>query len=218
MDNKTLVFGALVFISVVSLLLGNYYLKIDPVRAMVLGFIAFSIGMGLSLLLIYEVFEFVVHRRPFDAILLIFPVIAAFGYSLAKMSVTGVALEVMGAKGPTAAVLRIVQVLTGQYGTPLEVFGVWLGFITMGASIAIIIYAILEALTERLEYEKAVTVSILGGFGIASGFVTGHLAMTSFLYPFFSLAGTPVYIPVFAIALTIGLLAILGGIYLLLSK
>jgi len=218
MERKNLVFVTLILISLLSLLLGNYYLKVDPTRAMILGFIAFSIGIGLSLLLIYEVFEFVVHKRPFDAILLVFPVIAAFGYSLAKKSITGVPLEVMGAKGTTAAIFRIVQILTGQYGTPLETFGVWLGFITMGASIAIIIYAILQALTGRLEYEKAVTVAILGGFGIASGFVTGHLAMTSFLYPFFTLAGTPVYVPVFAIALTIGLLAVLGGIYLLLSK
>jgi hypothetical protein len=62
---------------------------------------------------------------------------------------------------------------------------------------------------------KALEVAILAGFGIAAGFVTGHLATTAFLYPFAVTGGPTIYIPIFGITLTIGLAAILGSIYLL---
>lgn len=204
-------------ISIIFLTLGNYYLKFYPTIATVFGFISFSIGIGMSILLLYEVVVMIVNKKPVEPILLIFPVIAALGYSLAKKSITGVPAEVMGSKGLTGSIVRIVGTLTGKYGTPIQVFGVWLGFITMGASIAVILYAILEYISGRLSYSKTLTVALLSGFGIASGFVTGHLSMTAFLYPFYTL-GTTMYAPVYIVTSMISLLTLAGSIYILSSK
>jgi hypothetical protein len=205
----------LLFLATLLLLLGGYnQLSYSPTNAAILGFIVFSISIGISLLLLYYIVLFITRRELFNPILLFFPLLAALGYSLAKKAITGVPIQVLGATGPEAALLRIISLLSG-YGTPIEVFGVWLGFIVMGASLALIFYTMIETIYNKIDIDRALKIAIISGFGVAAGFVTGHLANTAFLYPFAVTGGPTIYIPVFAITATIGLAALLGAIYFL---
>jgi hypothetical protein len=214
MDKNTSIYITLLAIGSVLLYIGYNSITVNPVLSLYAGFIDFALGFGLSLLLLYYIALFIAKREPFNPLLLFFPLIGALGYSLAKKAVTGTTLEVLGAKGPTAAILYITKLLTGQYGTPLEIFGAWLGFIIMGASIALIFYTLVNTALGKITLEKATTVAILSGFGIAAGFVTGHLATTSFLYPFAVAGGPTIYIPTFIVSATIGLLVLFASVYI----
>ncbi len=205
----------LLLLSTLFILLSGYnQLSYNPINAAIFGFIVFSISIGLSFLLLYYIVLFIVRKEMFNPILLFFPLLAALGYSLSKRAITGVPVQVLGATGPEAALLQIVSLLSG-YGTTIEIFGAWLGFIVMGASIGLILFVLVEAVYNKIEINKALEVVILSGFGIAAGFVTGHLATTAFLYPFAVTGGPTIYIPIFGITLTIGLATLLGSIYLL---
>ena len=214
MDKITKLYIALVIVGLLLLYIGYNSIITNPILALYSGFIDFALGFGLSLLLLYYIALFIAKKEPFNPILLFFPLIGALGYSLAKKSVTGTTLEVLGAKGPTAAVLYIVQLLTGQYGTPIETFGAWLGFIIIGASIALIFYTLVDAALGKISQDKATTIAILAGFGIAAGFVTAHLSTTSFLYPFAITGGPTIYIPTFVISAIIGLMTLVASIYI----
>ncbi|MGC9133447.1 MAG: hypothetical protein ACP5GJ_03555 [Nanopusillaceae archaeon] len=214
MDKINKIYIALLVVGLVLLYIGYNSITTNPVLSLYAGFIDFALGFGLSLLLLYYIALFIARREPFNPLLLFFPLIGALGYSLAKKAVTGTTLEVLGAKGPTAAISYIVQLLTGQYGTPIETIGAWLGFIIIGASIALIFYTLVNVAWGKITSDKATTVAILAGFGIAAGFVTGHLATTSFLYPFAISSGPTIYIPTFIVSATIGLLILFASVYI----
>ncbi|MGC9133260.1 MAG: hypothetical protein ACP5GJ_02570 [Nanopusillaceae archaeon] len=215
MDKIDKIYLTLLIISLILLYIGYNSILTYPTLSLYIGFIAFALGFGLSIFLIYEVAMFISKKEPFNPILLFFPLIGALGYSLAKKAVTGTTLEVLGAKGPTAAIYQIIKLLTFQYGTFIETLGAWLGFIIIGASLALVFYAIINASVGKITSEKAVTIAILSGFGIAAGFVTGHLSTTAFLYPFTITAGPTIYVPVFIITAIIGVLSAVASIYLL---
>ncbi|MGC9133544.1 MAG: hypothetical protein ACP5GJ_04050 [Nanopusillaceae archaeon] len=214
MKEETYIYILLFLATLLLLLTGYNQLAYNPANAAILGFIVFSISVGLSFLLLYYIVLFIIRKEMFNPILLFFPLLAALGYSLAKKAITGVSVQVLGSTGPQAALLQIVSLLSG-YGTTIEIFGAWLGFIVIGASIALILFVLILASYNQIEMNRALEVAILAGFGIAAGFVTGHLATTSFLYPFAATGGPTIYIPVFGITLTIGLAALVGSIYLL---
>ena len=211
----------LILLLVSIILIASSYISLQigyPEISTTLAFIAYSITIAMSFVLIYEIVAFVLRKGEINPLHVIYPVLFAVSYFIAKKSVTGVIAEAMGAKGLLPAILRITAYFTGELGAWHQILGVWIGFLTFGASFALIFYALTQAALGRLTYDEARFISILAGFGIASGFVTAHLAQTAYMYPFtaFTAAGVvTIYVPMYIFSFIISMLTIITALYVL---
>jgi len=212
----------ILILSIILAILTYFLLYIGlPNYATLTAFILYSIAIGMSFVLLYEIISFVIGKGSINPIHFLYPVLFAYAYFMAKKSVTGVIAESVGAKGLLPAIIRITSYFTGELGAWHQVLGVWIGFITFGAAFALIFYAITQASLGRLTYDEAKFISILAGFGIASGFVTAHLAQSGYMYPFtiFTTIGTTVlYVPMYVISFIVSMICILAAIYFLFIK
>lgn len=207
-------------ISLILAVLSYILLQIGrPDLSIVSSFILYSIAIGMSFLLLYEIIFFIIGKRTINPINLVYPILFAYAYFMSKKAVTGVIAEAMGAKGLLPAIVRLTSYFTGELGAWHQVLGVWIGFITFGAAFALLFYVLSEVAAGRLSISEARFISILAGFGVAAGFVTAHLAQTAYMYPFTVLGGTAaVYIPMYVFSFMISIAVIGVAIYFLILK
>ena len=209
-------------ISLILAIFSYYFLSTGkPELTILSSFILYSISIGMSFVLLYEIVFFTIGKGRINPIHFIYPVLFAYAYFMAKKAVTGVIAEAMGAKGLLPAIIRITSYFTGELGAWHQVLGVWLGFLTFGAAFALIFYVLTQAALGRISYSEARFISILAGFGIAAGFVTAHLAQTAYMYPFtiFTTTGTTViYVPMYVFSFIVSLLVIIAAIYFLVMR
>lgn len=209
----------LLLINIVLLLLASIFLTVGRNDlATLFAFISFSIAIGMSFMLLYDIIMFIVGKGEIKYEKFLYPVLFAVSYFLAKKAVTGVIAEAMGAKGLLPAIYRIVGYLTGTYGSTIQLIGMWVGFIAFAAAFMIIVYSLQMAALGRITEENARIASLLGGFGIASGFVTAHLAQTGFLYPFTIVGNVYLNVPMFVFTLFFSVLSIIAALFIMIMR